>query len=210
MNQTDWLTGLLVKFADPLINGGISFIITFTVGGILALFFRVLGQSLLDKIIGPIFRALDHVLVNYVAPSTGIAFKKSSHRWICFLGIFLGLTLTATFAPVWFALAAVLVGILAVLAIYRAWEHDEERRQTAEDNGIDPPQGNDLGNEILAGLISLIVFFTLGFDRVAQQESIYTGAPVFPIATTATFVWGEILKAVPFVDASEVFGLSNF
>ena len=207
--QSTWLPDLLKRAADPLINGAFSLVVAIIAGLVISLIFRLVAGPVLNRIFVPFFARCDDILVRRIAPLTGIGLGKTWMRWSAFLGVFLVLALTATFAPVPVALGAVLVGIVVVLAIYRAWERDEQEREVIEERGQKAPDGNDLGNEIMVGLAFLIVFFTLGFDRVAQQQTIYTGTPVYPIATTAGFIWGEVLKAIPLVDASEVFGLSN-
>lgn len=194
---------------DPITNGLASFAIAVFAGLVIALVFRIFGQRFLDRILIPVLVTCDRILVNFIAPLTGVGLERDALRWTSFLCLFLTLTAIAVFAPVLIAAVAIVVGILAVLAIYRAWEKDEREREIAEDNGIAPPQVNDLGNEIVAGLLFLIVFFTLGFSRLSEQEIIYRGEAAVPIATTAAFIWGEILKALPIVDASEVYGFRN-
>ena len=205
----DWLQAAIDHAIDPLTNGVVAGGIAVLVGLVVFFVFRLVGQPLLNHALIPFFRGIDRILVQFIAPMTGVGFKKTIYRWSSFVGIFLALTAIAIFAPVFAAIGAVFFGILGVLAIYRTWEHDEQERQIAEDNGQDVPAANDLGNEIIVGLIFLIVFFTLGFSRLSEQSEIYQGQAVFPVATTATYIWGEILKAVPMVDASEVYGIRN-
>ncbi len=204
-----WLQAAVDHAMDPIVNGIASAFIAVVAGLVISALFRLVGQPLLNRILIPLFRSADHVLVSYIAPITGIGLVRPVHRWLCFIGAFLALAGIAVFAPVFIAIGAVFTGIIVVLSIYRAWEQDEQERQVAEDNGRDHQQENDYGNEILAGLLFLIIFFTLGFVRLSEQETIYRGQAVVPIATTAAFVWGEILKGVPLVDASEVYGLGN-
>ena len=204
-----WLQAAVDHAMDPIVNGIASAFIAVVAGLVISALFRLVGQPLLNRILIPLFRSADHVLVSYIAPITGIGLVRPVHRWLCFIGAFLALAVIAVFAPVFIAIGAVFTGIIVVLSIYRAWERDEQERQVEEDNGRDHQQENDYGNEILAGLLFLIIFFTLGFVRLSEQETIYRGQAVVPIATTAAFVWGEILKGVPLVDASEVYGLGN-
>lgn len=204
-----WLEGAILKASDPLLSGVISFGLAILVGVVVLIIAKILAGPLLNRVLVPLFVACDRFLVSKLAPIAGITLHKTWLRWGAFLALFVGLTLVAAFAPVFVALTAVIAGIVMVLAIYRAWERDEEVREEVESRGTKASDNNDLGNEILVGLAFLIVFFTLGFDRVAQQQQIYTGTPVYPVGTTALFVWGEVLKALPIVDASEVFGIRN-
>ncbi|WP_035552666.1 hypothetical protein, partial [Hyphomonas atlantica] len=199
----------LAASSDTLIDGLAAFVGALVVGLLFVGLYRIFSSSLFDRMLIPFLRGFDRLLVHRVAPSTGVTLQTTWRRWLVFAGTFLALVAVAVFAPVWAALAATFIGLFLVLAIYRAWEADETERQQKEDMNEVVSAGNDLGNEILIGLVFLVVFFTLGFSRLSEVTPIYKGVPNIPFAQSAVYVWGEFLKAVPFVDASEVFGWNN-
>lgn len=129
------------------------------------------------------------------------------------------------------ALAAIVAGLIAILAIVRRWSWIESDRDTflIERGEREEGEGTlrigfkeDLRDEALTALACLFLLVPLGLDLV-QQTTTAAGAPAFAFDSTepmpsepwARFVtWlgyfgAELAKTVPFVDWSEVFHVAN-
>jgi len=208
MNISNILNHLAAS-QDTLINGLVAFGGAIITGTILYCFYLVFSSNLFEKSITTLLHKIDSILTKRIAPLTGVTLKTRLRRWLALSGAMLAVSIVAALAPFKIAFGSILLGIIFVLAIYRAWEADEKARRLKEDMNETVDVSNDLGNEVLFGLVFLVIFFTLGFSRLSEVSRIYEGVPNVPIAQSAVFVWGEFLKAVPFVDASEVYGWSN-
>ena len=170
---------------------------------------KSVGGGFLKCILVPAARFVDRILLEHIAPLTGIKFEEVWLRWGVYWLVFFGLAVLGALTPVALGLVAVLTALIAILAIYRQWEQDETERRLLEDAGDSIPYRNDYRNELLTGLAIMMGFFALGFSRLEELFPLYAGDPRLPVASTAMFIWGEFLKAIPLVDASEVYGWQN-
>lgn len=198
----------LAPRVDPLVQAAAATIVAFALGFVAFIIFRFFGGRFLEQIVVPAARSVDGLL-NRIAPRTGIQLEHFWMRWGVYWLVFIGLAGVGTLAPTPLGLVAVLAALIAILAIYRQWEHDETERRMLEDAGDTIPFRNDYRNELLISLVVMMGFFALGFARLEELYPLYAGDPHLPLASTAMFIWGEFLKAVPLVDAAEIYGWRN-
>lgn len=179
---------------------------------------------------------IDYILARPIAILAGSAwrgwFKRYTH-FVVLMVLAVGACVAAEvgrLAPD-FALAAILAGLTAILAIVRRWswiENDRDifliERGTREDGKGTLRVGfeEDLRDEALFALTCLFFLIPMGLDLVQQTTSV-AGAPAFafdsdgpmPREPWSRFItWlgyfgAELAKTVPFVDWSEVFHVAN-
>ena len=101
------------------------------------------------------------------------------------------------------------IALVSILAIYRLWERDEDQRVERASEGRSNYDGEDLRDEMFAAITLLLFFIPLGYVRISEAGTILSGHSPFPSVDAALFVWGELTKAVPLVDWSEVFQVDN-
>lgn len=208
MDFSEILQGLAPR-VDPLIQGAAAVAVALALGFIAFVIVKLFGGRFLERVVVPAARFADRLLLDRIAPLTGIKFENFWLRWGVYWFVFLGLAVIGSLPPVALGLGAVLAALIAILAIYRQWEQDETERRLLEDAGDAIPFRNDYRNELLIGLTVMMGFFAIGFSRLEELSPLYSGDPRLPVASTAMFIWGEFLKAIPLVDASEVYGWRN-
>ncbi|MEO1610652.1 MAG: hypothetical protein AAFR90_15270, partial [Pseudomonadota bacterium] len=173
---------------------------------------------------------IDYILARPIAVAVGASLQGWRHRYtwgavVIFTAIGAGL-----FAPAPWALCAVGVGIIAILAIVRRWSWSEADRETflvergIRDGAIRVGFKEDLRDEALMALTFLFVLIPIGLRKIQEMTS-GVGEPAFklngnggealPADTFGQFIaWlgyfgAELAKSVPFVDWSEVFHVAN-
>jgi|GEM_PF-1412970 len=178
----------------------------------------------------------DYILARPLAILAGAAWRGWMKRYAHF-GVLMALAVgalvaveTERLAPN-IALAAIVAGLIAILAIVRRWSWIEGDRDTFLIERGEREEGHgtlrigfkeDLRDEALLALACLFFLIPLGLDLV-QQTTSTAGAPAFafdsiepmpsePLARFITWLGyfgAELAKTVPFVDWSEVFHVAN-
>lgn len=194
---------------NALLNGAVSFAAALLLGALMWALYKGAELIRLDWVFARLFGGIDQVLRKGVARLTGAPFKARWKRWSTFTLFFLLLAAAAAFAPAPVALAVIVFAMIAVLAIYRLWEKDEDRRLERHARGKNTQGRQDLRDEMLLGVALLLFFIPLGYVRITELTLVTEGHSPWPTVDAALFVWGELTKAIPLVDWSEVFRVRN-
>lgn len=192
-----------------LLNGGVSFFIAVLVAGGFWLIFQLIRLVRLDHFVGWTFGRVDAFLHKILIHLTGASLETPWKRWGVFALHFLILGAIGAFAPLAIALIANGVALVSILAIYRYWERDEDKRIERIAEGRSNYEGQDLRDEMFAAIGLLLFFIPLGYVRISEASPILDGHSAYPSIDAALFVWGELTKALPLVDWSEVFRVGN-
>ncbi|WP_291076049.1 hypothetical protein [Hyphomonas sp.] len=198
-----------IEVDETLVDAIAALVCTFAFGMVVIVVYRLFSSRFTGNMLITFFRVTDRFLIERVAPVTGIRKPSAMQRWALLLAWFLLWTLIAVFAPYWYGMWATILGVLSVLAIYRAWKKDETGRRLRETQNKATSDKSDLSNELLLGLIFLMAFFTIGFSRLGEVEASLKGDAIIPYAQSTAFVGGELLMALPIIDVSEVFDWNN-
>lgn len=192
-----------------LLNGAVSFVIAVAVAGVFWLIYQLMSLVRLNQALGWIFGRIDAFLRKVLIHVTGAALKTSWRRWGQFVLYFSGLAFIGAFAPLAIALVSNGVALISILAIYRYWERDEDKRIERVSEGRSNYDGQDLRDEMFAAIGLLLFFIPLGYVRISEASTVLAGNSAYPSLDAALFVWGELTKALPLVDWSEVFRVRN-
>ncbi|PHR60990.1 MAG: hypothetical protein COA43_04925 [Robiginitomaculum sp.] len=204
----DWMA-IKEHGINALGNGLASFFVAAAIGLLIYGLYKIHFLAWVAKGLGWFLRALDTALEKLVWV-TGVSEKKRLRRWGQFIAVFVLLTLLGAFIPKpSIALFFVVIALVLILAIYRHWERDENKRLSEIQKGRAISDREDLTQEMLAALGLLLFFIPLGFARLGEMIVFLSGDTPTHGLESAWYVWGELLKAVPLVDWSEVFGVPN-
>lgn len=173
------------------------------------------GTSFLNPL-GKALSTVDSWMVHTVAPISGVTEEKWLVRYFILGGNLLATSLFAWLGPPVFATAAVTWAVIIAISVTRRWswiesDRDQELRgeSTREFSRIEVTQ--DLRDEALFALLFLIFVLPLGMRQVHQM---YDGS-VFEILPKSKiddplawlgFFGVEMIKALPFVDWSDIYG----
>lgn len=208
--------GLLVML---LISGGFLSLIfapRFTDFSIFHSFLSMMrgGTSFLNPI-GRFLSRVDSWLVHVFAPITGVTANGWFLRYCLLGGNLVSASLFAWFGPPVFASLAVVWAVLIAISISRRWswiesDRDEELRGESNRPFARIEISQDLRDEALFALLFLIFILPLGMRQVHQifDGSIFTVAKQElndPLAWLG-FFGVEMIKALPFVDWSDIYG----
>lgn len=189
---------------NALLNGAVSFGAALVLGALLWALYSGARLVRLDWVFARLFGGLDWALRKGVARATGAPFKSRWKRWSTFVLFFAVLAGIGAFALTPIALAAVVIALIAVLSIYRLWERDEDKRLERNAKGKTTQDRQDLRDEMLISIALLLFFVPLGYYRLEELVPVTNGNSAFPNFDAALFVWGELIKALPLFDWSEV------
>jgi tetratricopeptide (TPR) repeat protein len=192
-----------------LLNGFVSFVIAVVVAGFFWLIYQLMRLVRLNHFVGWIFGRVDVFLRKILIHLTGASLETPWRRWGVFTLHFLILAAIGAFAPLTVALIAIGVALVSVLAIYRYWERDEDKRIERIAEGRSNYEGQDLRDEMFAAIGLLLFFIPLGYVRINEASAVLAGHSAYPSIDAALFVWGELTKALPLVDWSEIFRVRN-
>ena len=111
------------------------------------------------------------------------------------------------FAPGNWGYGALLLGIVAILIVYRHWSWDEDdvASEMPEEEKRVAISGN-LRNEVLTAVGFLFFYFPVAFARLQADGIAFSYLPGSGMVALTTFTLLEFLKAVPFLDYYEIFG----
>ena len=192
-----------------LLNGAVSFGIAVIVAGAFWLIYQLIRLVRLNRAMGWAFGRVDVFLRKALIHLTGASLESPWKRWGLFLLYFSVLAAIGAFAPLAVALISIGVALVSVLAIYRYWERDEDKRIERISEGRSNYDGQDLRDEMFAAIGLLLFFIPLGYVRISEASTVLAGHSAYPSIDAALFVWGELTKALPLVDWSEVFRVRN-
>lgn len=149
-------------------------------------------------------RALDET-----AQFIGLAEKDTKTRW--------GRMTFALFVPTiimssehWtIYIPAFFIAVWNCISIIRYWLRDEDARETIESTGESALGNEDYRNEAIFSALILVFGINVIFYNIYIDFNAISGAQSVESLLPSIFVLGEFLKAVPLVDASEVYGWKN-
>ena len=192
-----------------LLNGAVSFAAALVLGAIFWGVYKFSKLTRLSALLSWVFSTLDLFLRKGVAPLTGVHFKGRLPRWSSFVALFSILAGLAALAPFPVAMGSIGFALIAFLSIYRLWERDEDKRLERSQTGKTHDDQQDLRDEMFIALGLLLFFVPIGYVRIGELTAITSGHSAYPSYDAALFVWGELTKALPLVDWSEVFRVRN-
>ncbi|ANP46047.1 tetratricopeptide repeat protein [Candidatus Viadribacter manganicus] len=170
-------------------------------------------QQALDAL-GRGLAVIDTLLVERVSWLFGLHWVKGRFarigRWGLLIAMFVALAVTGAFAPLMFALAALLLSVIGVLAAVRRWGWDEEDRANEVPQHLRRLQGDeDLIHEAMFAIACMFLVAPLLFYRLDQAFSLFDIPSGLGPWAHAAYTLGEFLKAVPLLDYSEVYSVQN-
>lgn len=151
--------------------------------------------------------AIDGIIVVRGSWLVGTRVRRRVPRWILLSMIFFALGTLGAFAPGNWGYGALLLGIVAILIVYRHWSWDEDdvASEVPEEEKRVAISGN-LRNEVLTAVGFLFFYFPVAFARLQADGIAFSYLPGSGMVALTTFTLLEFLKAVPFVDYYEIFG----
>ena len=192
-----------------LLNGVVSFAFAVLVASVFWLTYQVSRMSRLNQALGWVLDRGDVFLRKVFIHLTGASQQSPWRRWGVFVLYFAALAIIGAFAPLAVALISNGAALVSILAIYRYWERDEDKRIERISEGRSNYDGQDLRDEMFAAIGLLLFFIPLGYVRISEAGTVLSGHSPYPSIDAALFVWGELTKALPLVDWSEVFRVRN-
>ncbi|MAK63647.1 MAG: hypothetical protein CMF75_02720, partial [Maricaulis sp.] len=192
-----------------LLNGVVSFAFAVLVTSVFWLTYQVIRLTRLNQALGWVLDRGDVFLRKVFIHLTGASQQSPLRRWGVFVLYFAALAIIGAFAPLAVALISNGAALVSILAIYRYWERDEDKRIERISEGRSNYDGQDLRDEMFAAIGLLLFFIPLGYVRISEAGTVLSGHSPYPSIDAALFVWGELTKALPLVDWSEVFRVRN-
>lgn len=159
--------------------------------------------------IRPKLGRIDHFLAVTVSRWIGLDERRNHRRWSQFLGILLALGLMGALAPWPLGVAALSLGMMAVLAVFRRWAWDEEDRAMglrAEDRRI--PGGEDYSDEALAALAAVFMLCSLLVWRLTGAQA-FEGPAIEGTPGYLLHILSETLSAFPIVGNVDLLGYED-
>ena len=157
----------------------------------------------------PGFQRLDRALALTVARWIGLDEEGRARRWGRLLAVLLGAGAIGALLPPQFGAPVLVLGLVAVLAVFRRWAWDEEdRAASVSSERRRAPGSEDYNNELLVALSAVFMLGSLLVWRL-------TGLHVFSAASGiggleyVTYVASEALEALPIIGNIEVMGYDN-
>ncbi|PQZ81786.1 MULTISPECIES: hypothetical protein [unclassified Brevundimonas] len=157
----------------------------------------------------PGFQRLDRALALTVARWIGLDEEGRARRWGRLLTVLLGAGAVGALLPPQLGAPVLVLGLVAVLAVFRRWAWDEEDRAAGvRSDRRRTPGSEDYNNELLVALSAVFMLGSLLVWRL-------TGLHVFSAASRiggleyVTYVASEALEALPIVGNIEVMGYDN-
>lgn len=192
----------------PLASAVSSLILLFslalTYALVSALTRRPKGKATGDTALGRLslrLRSIDRDIIHGVAYVTGTRYQRRSVRILVLLALFLALTAAAVFSPWPWCFVPILVGVLAILAVFRHWTRDED--EAADDvprDKKDLPIDGDLHIEVKVAVAFLFVFAPIAFAQLQEHGYGFKVAPTAGPFTFVLFILIETVKAGAIVD----------
>ncbi len=157
---------------------------------------------------------IDKLLVERVTWLFGLHWVEGrfarAGRWSLLIAMFVALAFAGAFAPLLFALAALLLGVIGVIAAVRRWGWDEEDRANDVPKHLRRLQGDeDLVHEAMFTIAFMFLVAPILFYRLDQAFVLFDKPEALGAWAYAAYTLGEFLKAVPLMDYSEVYSVQN-
>lgn len=157
----------------------------------------------------PGFLRLDRALALGVARWIGLDEEGAARRWGRLLAVFLGAGAIGALLPPLFGAPVLVVGLVAVLAVFRRWAWDEEDRAA----GLNPdrrraPGSQDYNNELLVALSAVFMLGSLLVWRLTGLH-FFNASSGIGVLEYVAYVASEALEALPIVGNIEVMGYDN-
>ncbi len=157
----------------------------------------------------PGFQWLDRALALAVARWVGLDEEGRARRWGRLLVVLLGTGVFGALLPPLIGAPVLILGLIAVLAVFRRWAWDEEDRAA----GLDPdrrraPGSEDYNNELLVALSAVFMLGSLLVWRLTGLHFFNAGSGI-GVLEYVTYVASEALEALPIVGNVEVLGYDN-
>ncbi len=151
--------------------------------------------------------AIDHALVTQGSWIVGTRVRRRGARWATVIFVLTAVGTLGAFLPGVFGFAALFLGLIAILIVYRhwSWDEDEVAAEVPEDEKRVPITGT-LRNEVLTAVAFLFFYYPIAFAKLQADGGAFTLVPGSGLAALSVFTLLEFVKAVPFVDYYEIFG----
>lgn len=161
------------------------------------------------SLLRPVFAALDRLLAVRVAGLIGLDERQTVRRWARLLAAFVLAAAAGALLPPAVATPVLLLGLTAVVAVFRRWEWDEEDRH----HGLNPearrfPGDEDYNDEMLAALAAVFTLGSLLIWRLTGLH-IFRDEPGAGLTGHLLYLVSEALEAVPIIGNYVVFGFEN-
>jgi hypothetical protein len=170
--------------------------------------------------------ALDFALVRGIAVLAGASRDKQYERygalafWIILLGCSASFFDPDALLPVFgwlrpLGIVCATLGVLMVLSIVRRWTWVERDREEffilrgENRRRIDDAYSRELRDEAFVSLIAIFWLVPAGLRQVDLLTDVFEPVGSIGLWDWVSFFGGELAKALPFVDWSEVFGVAN-
>lgn len=191
---------------------------SFALGGAVAIFLlgKLLiagGQRAFEPTMAwlrPKFVWLDRALAVPVARWLGLDETQAWRRWTRLLVVLVALGVIGAFAPWPPGVAALVLGLTAVLAVFRRWAWDEEDRALglrAEDRRF--PGGEDYGDEALAALAAVFMLSSLLVWRLTGAHAFEGPDAEGGAASYLVHILSEVFVSLPIIGNVEVLGYQD-
>ena len=155
----------------------------------------------------PGFLRLDRALALTVARWIGLDDERRAQRWGRLLAVLVGSGAIGALLPPFLGAPVLVLGLIAVVAVFRRWAWDEEDRAA----GLDPrraPGREDYNNELLVALSAVFMLGSLLVWRLTGLHLFEAGSGI-GILEYVTYVASEALEALPVIGNVEVLGYDN-
>ncbi|WP_087140040.1 hypothetical protein [Brevundimonas diminuta] len=157
----------------------------------------------------PWFLWLDRGLALGVARWIGLDEKGRARRWGRLLAVLLGTGAIGALLPPLFGAPVLVLGLVAVLAVFRRWAWDEEDRAANLNPGRRrTPGSEDYNNELLVALSAVFMLGSLLVWRLTGLH-FFSATSGIGLLEYVAYVASEALEALPIVGNIEVMGYDN-
>ncbi|GAA0777978.1 hypothetical protein [Brevundimonas olei] len=155
----------------------------------------------------PCFLWLDRALALGVARWIGLDEEGRARRWGRLLAVLLGAGAIGALLPPLLGALVLVLGLVAVLAVFRRWAWDEEDRAAGLTRRR-APGNEDYNNELLVALSAVFMLGSLLVWRLTGLHFFNASAGLGVLEYVA-YVASEAVEALPIVGNIEVMGYDN-
>lgn len=189
-------------------------------GNLDAFMIRIRALTLALNGLGKVLSFMDRILVLAIAPLAGMSCTSALWRYSIFFGQLCASALFSWFAPSHLGLIGTFWAFIVVFSVVRRWgwiEHDRtSRMQNPNIQPVDLRLGleDDLRDEAVLGLLILVLIIPFGMRQIQLMPFINeafvsdNGSMNNPLSWIG-FFGVELLKALPFLDWSDIYGAHN-
>lgn len=166
-----------------------------------------------------LFSVVDWFFADVVAGVVGVRIRSAIYRYFSLAAYHAVAVSMAWFAPQPFALVGLVLSFGGIVGVYRRWAWIEDDCQAfllrPTTGGLDGAGSfrvgfdQDLRDEALTSIAILFVLIPVALRQVQLEFDLFSNASQANFLAWLVFASGELTKAVPFVDWSEVYGVVN-